>query len=226
MKISTLFILSLTLMLFVGCSRRATKPTIDPGSVPYRGALEAALSEPGGTYSIPLGEVQISEVERPQGDQNVLGAHWLGVIHGARKKNLIEFSEVAPLKKASDCPDHRVRTFSIRPTERLLALADKSKNRPNMAQITIFRAEITEIAQDILYEGPLARVNDEHRLVVGKYRWSPTEECQELHAGLAQAVDSRFRAVLKIDPFNRTYSVLAKDSGLVDQESWTTAHVQ
>ena len=212
------------MMLLIGCSRRA-KPTIDPGSMPYRGVLEAALSEPGGTYSIPLGEVQISEAERPPA-QNVLGAHWLGVIHGARKKNLIDFSEVAPLKKGSDCPDHRVRSFFIKPTERLLALADKSKGRPNMAQITIFRAEITEIAQDVLYEGPLARVNDEHRLVVGKYRWSPTEECQELHAGLAQAVDARFRAVLKIDPFNRTYSVIAKDSGLVDQESWTTANVQ
>lgn len=225
-RVKTLTLLIFSTFLVGACSRRSATPTINPSSKPYRGVLEAALSEPGGTYSVPLGEVQImssAELQPGGGDSPKLGIHWLGVIEGARKKKLIEFTEVVAGKNSAS---ERVRSFSIKPTERLLSLADKTKGRPNLVQITIFRAEITEIAQDVLYEGPLARTRDEYRLVVGKYQWAPTPECLELHGGLAQTVDAKFRAVLKIDPFNRGYSVVARDTGLIDQDSWASAHVQ
>ena len=224
MKAITGVLISVLTLSICSCSRLSTK-------APYKEVLEEGLIGQVETTAFPTGEVQImtgfSQIEPADISAMKFHSDYLAFLEKARDLELIRLSERRQ-GTWSALLSPGIRFFNVQPTDKLLRLADKSKSDDKWIRVVVGRCEITEIIKDTDYKNANAPQGEEYRLILGKFMNIPTKEAAEL-SSLGVTTDKKelkFRAVLKVNPFNKSYSFVVADYGYLDREDWITSYVK
>src|ERR1039458_4441388 len=103
-----------------------------------------------------------------------------------------------------------------------LGLRDEKHSDTNWLRIPLGVCKVRTIVKDVEYHRSGLPQSDDYRLVMGTYEVMPNAFGKG--QGLPQSV-FKFRALIKLNPFNQTYSYAAGDWGKVDADVWQTQNV-
>lgn len=116
-------------------------------------------------------------------------------------------------------------TVTVTPTEKARALADKNQTNPGYLVVTLAQCEVLSIVRDTAYSSPALPASDQFKLVMGTFRFTPTEFALAVDS-TSKGLEARFKAVLRFDPFAKVYKYGSADWGPLNSEAWSTHFVQ
>lgn len=108
-------------------------------------------------------------------------------------------------------------TSSVNPSEKIDAIV-----------ISVGACAVTEIVKDVEYHNPKFSKADTYRLCVGRYTYKQTEFGKKHYAelGFTLKPEYKFRALIKLNPFNNSFSYVDSDWGYLDNDEWESNNVQ
>lgn len=218
------------LILFVAssCNRLTSRP--------YLPVLEQGLADEAGLLKVPRGRVRImsalsSRMEAEDWSQLKLLNSWLPYLQNLHKCGLITLTEEQ--QGGMDAFfTMGARFFMVSPTDKLLQLQDDRKAGSNFVAVSLRRAEVVEILKDeeYKYPGRSGTGGDDFRLILGKAHLTSTQQAKALQAvGYDAFIGTsvlRFRAILKLDPFTKTYTYVTGDVTNQQNPGWLSNNVQ
>ena len=196
----------------IGCTDGARQADIDA-------VLAAGLCQSGGVR-IPEGDIKVMssltsqlvpmDVQRKQ--YNQMGFSFLEAWEGLglltlRKHPQSSLEEVMRMGEV---------TVAVTPTQLAREIADTEQPDAGYLRIVTSDCNILSIVQDTAYASPKLPASDQYRLVLGTFRATPT-------AGWLRVVPSdkaesfRFKALLKFDPFSKSYQLIRSDQDDLDE---------
>lgn len=112
--------------------------------------------------------------------------------------------------------------YNVECTPKALGLRDEKYSDTNYLRIPLGVCKVQTIVKDVEYNMSGPAEGNNFRLVMGTYEVKPND------FGKSQGVVDyvfKFRAVIKLNPFNQTYSYVAGDYGKTDADDWQTQNV-
>ena len=206
MKLTTALFACALVVSTVSCRRPAANEPPRAGSAPYREVLQQGLTDQVEKAEFPRGEVQImsplsAQFEQPNPAELKFHPDYLpAFLEVARAVGLIELSE----RRQSELEaigNQGSRFFTVKPTEKLLALQDKAKTTDKWIHVTVGQCEVTEIIKDTEYNARSAAQGEEYRLVLGKFLDIPNSNAKALGSQTLATTEKKqmkFRAILNI----------------------------
>lgn len=116
----------------------------------------------------------------------------------------------------------------VTPTEALLKVADQKLSTPKKLVVRVFNVTITSIVRDTGYApSALSSLSktEEYRLVMGTLRSTPTKFAKDQNPA-APTEDGRFRALVTVDPFGKTFRFVTVDIAKDGGDTWLTHNVE
>jgi hypothetical protein len=121
----------------------------------------------------------------------------------------------------------------VTPTSKLLNIAhldplDTSQGA-SWYSVKVNDYAVSELVKVDDYRGQLSTPGEKYRLVLGLITASPTAAAHVIGSDLVGGFAPhtyRFRAVVKYSDFNKRWSVVALDLGLIDSEQWIQSNVK
>jgi hypothetical protein len=193
-------------------------------AIPYKDVIEAGLTEQFNVLTIPSGEIQImsamsSQFESPDVKRKRLPNQFLEALKAWQEGGLVTFVEI----KQSELEligSTGTRKYTVTPTKKALDASDPKKSDSDWLQIPIGQCKVLSVVKDIEYRNPKLPQSDDYRLVVGTYERSYNEFAKAGGAGSNEVF--KFRALLKVNPFNQSYSFQGADWGKIEVDEWET----
>jgi hypothetical protein len=225
-----LLTVSIVVLLVAACGR--VKLPEGQKSAPYLTVLEQGLTDNIDTDRIPRGEVQImselsSKMEEPNATQMRFQAVYLQVLQKAERARLVTLSE-RPQNALESVGNMGARFFTVTPTDALLKLQDPKKSNDRWIAVPIGTMKVLEILKEEEYKFAERKPGDEFRLVLGRVCDTPTPQAKALASlGVTtEPQDLKFRAVLQLNPFAKTYTYIVADFGKPDESGWSSDFVK
>lgn len=191
---------------------------------PYKEEVESGLAGEFNSLRIPLG---IIEVLSPRWGDGA-GQPWMKRFSNSYLTDLTALKDAGLVTfKETDQTDtlrlKGARQFEVTLTKKALDLCDPKKSDKEWACIPIGTCRIKTIVKDIEYPQPPS--SDNFRLIVGTYERTYSDLGIQLFGEREKVLVLKFRAVLKYNPFNKTYSFQKADYGDPNKDEWTTKNV-
>jgi hypothetical protein len=143
---------------------------------------------------------------------------YMGILFAAQKDGLITVEKISDNKDNGNGQER----YNVKWTPKALSLRDEKHSDANWLRIQCAVCKIQTVVKDIEYHNPNLSQSDDFRLVVG------THEIKVTDFGKSQgATDGiyKFRALIKLNPFNQTYSYVTGDWGKIDADNWQTQNI-
>ena len=212
--------------------------------VPYKSAIEMGFTKQFNCVEIPHGEIKI-EASDPGGSPylNQAQIHYndkqltsyteqtvqiVNIFFAEQKSGLVTIhdSHGAPTttsvytNKNGELKIEKV--YKLEWTPKAIELRDKKLSDADWIRIPVGKCKVETIVKDIEYHNPPLPQGDDFRLVLGTYELTPNDfgKGQGYTVGVF-----KFRALIKLNPFNQTYSVVVGDWGKVDADDWQTKNI-
>lgn len=115
------------------------------------------------------------------------------------------------------------RRFTVTPKQKAIDASDPTLSTSDVLYIPLGTCTVLSIVKDVEYQNPLLPQSDDFRLVVGTYRRSYNEFSRT--QGASEDEVFKFRALMKVNPFNQTYSFQGADWGNIDEDVWKTQNI-
>lgn len=211
--------------------------------VPYKSEIERGLTLQFDYVSFPHGEIKV-ELGENNGDsvrlkqfQILYNGKLITRYTGETAQyinSLIEVQKtgVITIQNSAGAPATSVYTnknelmiekaYKVEWTSKALGLRDEKYSTADVLCIQLGACKVRTVVKDIEYHNPNLSQSDDFRLVVGTYEIKPND------FGKSQGVVDnvfKFRAVIKLNPFNQTYSFVVGDYGKIDADDWQTQNV-
>ena len=119
--------------------------------------------------------------------------------------------------------DNNQERYNVKWTPKALTLRDEKNSDIHWLRIPLGACKVQTIVKDIEYHNPNLSQTDDFRLVMGTYEDKPTD------FGKSQAGEYgvfKFRVVIKLNPFNQTYSYVTGDWGKIEADDWLTQNIR
>ena len=243
MKKLNLIISIMTLLVLASCSRKEAGSTNSGQAtmnvqqaksaakdIPYQVVIENGLTLHSDYLNVPRGEFTADKEMAI--DTAKLNGVTLPVSSDAFADSLstLEKEGLIMLEKVDDTTvaawGRHLRDYKIQPTPKTLSLCDKKYSDTNCCRIQLGVCKIKSIVKDVEYHNPDLSQTDDFRLVMGTYEDTPTDFGKSQEAiGQASFGAFKFRAIVKLNPFNQTYEYVTGDIGKIDADSWQTQNI-
>jgi len=118
--------------------------------------------------------------------------------------------------------DNNQDRYNVKWTPKALTLRDEKYSDANWLRIQSGVCKVQTIVKDVEYHNLNLPQSDDFRLVMGTYEIKPND------FGKSQGDGDgifKFRALIKLNPFNQTYSYVTGDWGKIDADGWQTKNV-
>lgn len=118
--------------------------------------------------------------------------------------------------------DNNQERYNVKWTPKALTLRDGKNSDVHRLRIPLGACHVQTVVKDIEYHNPNLSQTDDFRLVMGTYEDKPTD------FGKSQAGEFgvfKFRVVIKLNPFNQTYSYVTGDWGKIDADGWLSQNI-
>jgi len=239
-------ILITTFVYLVSCSKRdgntnqATMNVQEAKSavkeVPYKSEIERGLTLQFDYVNIPHGIVEASKTLTGNGlifkGKSLMGDpdEYMKFLLAAQKDGLIT------IEKTSDNTDNGQfygdfagqKYYNVAWTPKALGLRDEKNSDADWLRIPLGACKVKTIVKDIEYHNPNLSQTDDFRLVMGTYEDKPTDfgKSQGATGIVGEFGVFKFRVVIKLNPFNQTYSYVTGDWGKIDADDWQTKNIR
>ena len=84
---------------------------------------------------------------------------------------------------------------------------------------------VLSVVRDTTYASPSLSQSEQFRLVLGTFEKAPTTAWLALHPD-AEKQTYRFRALVRVDPFTKSYEFVRADVGLFARDLWLTNTIE
>ena len=118
------------------------------------------------------------------------------------------------------------RTVTVTPTTVAWEARDQKLSTTNLLFIRTANCKVKKIIRDTPYESEYLSKTEQYRLVLGTYERIPTEFVKTLGHDGVKTKEYKFRALLKLNPFNDHYTFVAGDWGIIEEDGWHTSNVR
>lgn len=239
MKPSIPLLIVAAILSIASCDRSAEPPTdVDTSSIreartaakaiPYKAEIETGLKKQFNYLKIPCGEILImsgldSQMESPNLKEKKFHINMLKALDKWKGAGLVTYAE----KEQSDLAmigNMGTRFFTVTPLQKAIEASDPKESSPEILYIPLGECKVISVVKDMKYSNPNLPQSDDFRLVVGTYSRSYSKFLTELE-GHKDAEIFKFRALLKLNPFNQTYSFQFADWGNPDDDTWKTQNI-
>lgn len=222
-RIRVILLLAWAAIVSMQCSfPRATR------DAQLREAIATGIVEQLNTMVIPDGSVEVMSPLSAQIETTDLKARRFtpAALSSWRRLESKGLLTVRVLSQSSlqDMGRMGAQTVVVAPGERLRKEADTTQSKDGYLLIPVGTVEIERIVLDTAYRSPQLPASEQYRLVLGTYRRAPS--------ALLTLIDStnkeksyRYKALMKLDPFNESLRLVAVDWGDVGQDEWKTRNV-
>ena len=196
-------------------------------AIPYKEVIETGLTKQFNYLGIPRGKVQVmsamsSQFEAADLKNKRLPIQFLKAMEAWKEAGLIEYTEL----KQSDLDlmgNMGTRIFTVTPTQKANDAGDPKESDSAWLQIPIGQCKVLSVVKDVEYHNPKLPQSDDFRLVVGTYERSFNDFAKAGGAGTNEIF--KFRALLKVNPFNQSYSFQGADWGKIELDKWETDRI-
>lgn len=197
-------------------------------AIPYKDVIEKGLTKQFNYVGIPRGEIQImsglsSQFESPDMKRKRLPIQYFEAIKAWQEAGLLTYSEI----KQSELDligSTGTRKYIITPLQSAIDVSDPEESDADWLQIPLGQCTVLSVVKDVEYHNPELSQSDDYRLVVGTYRRSYNKFSKDSGAP-AEDTTLKFRALLKVNPFNQSYSYQYADWGEIDSDKWETENI-
>ena len=208
-----------SMILLSGCGKRAGVV-----GIPYQDEIESGLTRQFNYVAFPRGDIQImsglsSQMEPDNPAAKRFSAKYLEFLQASRNAGLVQFSE----KQQSQLDQIRsmgTRILTVTPTPLAIEQSDKQLSNKDYVNIRTGTCRIQTIVKDIEFHNPALATSDDFRLVVGTYERSFTDFAVKKLGNPDKKETYKFRALVKVNPFNHTYSFQTADWGNISEDGW------
>lgn len=214
-RVSLCSLLTAAFVLIAGCGGN------DDG---LRSALIAGLTRGECRFWIPNGEISVmsplvSQMEPQDPDKRRFNDFAFNFVRNQEKMGLARIqertqSELAAIGRMGE------RTFVVEPTSKARELASPQQERPGYLTIDTGECEIKSIVKDTSYISKSLPSSEEYRLVLGTFGWTPSSAWAAMFPD-EKARTKRFRAIVKYDPFSKSYKFVRAELGFLEDDSWS-----
>src|SRR5208283_3564764 len=189
--------------------------------IPYKSEIERGLTLQFDYMNIPHGKVLSQKAFLTGNGLLIQGKpvavdpdEYMKFLSGIQKNGLIK---IVKLSDNTDEHGYGVKVYDVEWTPKALGLRDEKNSDANWLRIQLGACKVQTIVKDVEYHNPNLSQTDDFRLVMGTYEDKPTDfgKSQEATGGAVFGV-FKFRAVIKLNPFNQTYSYVTGDTGKID----------
>jgi len=111
------------------------------------------------------------------------------------------------------------RIFNVNVTRKAVDLGDREASDHEWTVIPLGQCFVRDIVKDMEYKHPTLPTDEDYRVVMGFYEVRPNDLGREF-GGIDRRF--RFRALIKLNPFDDSYSFVAADWGEIDKDNWET----
>jgi hypothetical protein len=241
MRNLNIIILIATFVSLVSCSKgdentnQATMKVQESKSaakeIPYKGEIEKGLTLQFDYMNIPHGTVEtwraangdtVSFKGKPLSNDP---DKYMEFLFAAQKNGLItiydkETSDIVLIYK----PLYGQQVYNVEWTPKALGLRNEKNSDADWLRIPLGACKVQTIVKDIEYHNPYLSQTDDFRLVMGTFEDKPTDFGKSQGASNVFGV-LKFRVVIKLNPFNQTYSYVTGDFGKIDADDWQTHNI-
>jgi hypothetical protein len=198
--------------------------------IPYKREIERGLTLQFDYINIPHGKVLSSKTFLAGNGLLIQGKpvaadpdEYMKFLSGIQKNGLIEI-----VKTSDNTNEHGYgeKVYDVKWTPKALGLRDEKNSDANWLRIPLGACKVQTIVKDVEYHNANFSKNDDFRFVEGTYKDEPTDfgKSQEAEGGAVFGV-FKFRAVIKLNPFNQTYSYVSADMGKIDADGWQSQNI-
>jgi hypothetical protein len=242
------------LVVSASCSKadtNSTQATMDvkeaksaAKEVPYKSEIERGFTKQFNCVEIPHGEIKI-EPSDPGGSPylNQAQIHYndklltsfteqtvqiVNILFDEQKLGLVTIHDSHGAPTTTSVYTNKngelqiEKAYTLEWTPKAIQLRDKTFSDADWIGIPLGKCKVETIVKDIEYHNPLLPQSDDYRLVLGTYEFTPNDfgKSQGNTVGVF-----KFRALIKLNPFNQTYSFVDGDWGKVDADDWQTKNI-
>jgi hypothetical protein len=195
---------------------------------PYIPVLEDGLTKQFNYLSIPQGSVQImsdlsSGVESADLKNKRFPSSYLKWLTDAKRDGLLDEMTEQQQSQLNFIAGMGTRVFRVSASKTALAAADKALSNADYVQIPLGTCRVKSIIRDTPYQHAGLPQGEDFRLILGTYVREYNSFAKKY--GSSGKEEFKFRAVLKVNPFNHTYSFQGADWGNVSEDDWKTSNV-
>ena len=115
--------------------------------------------------------------------------------------------------------------WDVRWTPKAISLRDEKHSDTHWLGIQCGACKVQTIVKNIEYHASPLPQSDDYRLVVGTYELKTTNFTKSAEGIGGEDGVFKFRALIKLNPFNQTYSYVTGDFGKVDADGWQTENI-
>jgi len=201
--------------------------------IPYKSEIEKGLTLQFELLKMPHGKIETYKAN-VAGNHLIINGETTAVDFDPDKymEDLVGFQniELITIRKTYDSTQDPLynssvehKTYDVEWTQKAIGLRDIEHSDTNWLRISLGVCKVQTIVKDTEYNyatGPAAGSN--RRLVMGTYEVKFNDFARS--NGGTNAV-FKFRAVIKSNPFNQTYSYVTGDRGSIDSDDWETQNV-
>lgn len=250
MRLLGFFLVLAFLLLAIGCDQspsdvaagnleESSERTIPKEPEELEGLPEyASVISEGMTlyFYIPRGEISIlsssNNFDRPNPKAGLYAHTLLKGLQISAQIGLISFEEI-PQDEFALRASMWTRRYKITFLQKALDLEDKEKSDEHKQfgdclVIPMGSKTVTSIVKAESYHREGLPQSDDYLLCVGLYRFEPTP----FYFEYATAVNAeelveqyKFRAIIKVNPFTKSYSYVDSDWGFIDRDTWVSENV-
>jgi hypothetical protein len=196
------------------------------GEMSYRDQIELGLVKQFNYLVIPRGAIEIlPHILNYQADpkQKRFDDAYLEFLRQWQNLGVLTLTKTAD--KNYDLVGITVgQMFNVMPAPATTEAADKYST-PDWVGIPLARCRIRTVVKDIDYHDLRLPASDDFRLIVGTYEYSPTDFAKN-HNFDETAHIYKFRALVKVNPFNHTYSFQVADWGEIPEDDWKSSNIE
>ena len=223
MKHRTSIYLVILLGVLLGCGRANPKP--------YLAILETGITKQVDFARFPQGKVTImsglsSAMESGDAKSMRFPLKYLEYLQQAEEDQLLTLSE-RQQNSLEQITNMGARFFKVAPTETLRQMADPKESGQKWLAVQIGAIKVLEIMSEEPCKLRQATPGDEFILVVGLLSDTPTQHAKALgpRYGTVEPQELKFRAILQLNPFDKTYRFIIADVGRPDETEWKSDNV-
>lgn len=241
MKIITpTFIIALVLII-IACDRKPESPTdvnttnkreakTAAKAIPYKSEIEEGLTKQFNYIKIPLGKIEVMSARSSEwNEDDWQRKRFRNGMHGSLSRwQTLGLIRASAQPKDDSYAIAGTKKYVISPTQMALEASDEKLSTEDYLFIKTGNCTIKSIVKDTEYNHPKLPQSEDFRLVIGTYRRVLNDFIRSL-TGEQETLGSdevfKFRVLIRVNPFNQTYSSHLVDWGYLDKDGWESDNI-